>query len=277
MMGRRPQINLTEPVELAWRAFDRAACRVTPAVPILFFGDLEAYRDSCVRVVTVGLNPSKEEFPCKDPFQRFPSLKKGNHGKKDLSRYIQAMSDYFWESPYDEWFKRGFEPVLRGLGASYYRDRTDENDKSTALHTDICSPVATNPTWSKLHEDDKEALQAEGVPLWHMLLEKLQPDIVVLSVSKTYRDQIEFKPMEKSKGSTRTFKKKADGTDRVNPYKVLARWYEVGSKCKSLFGFGYSSDNREQQMPFMMAEKPKASEFLLKKYKEYNKKHQGGP
>ena len=44
-------------VETAWRAFDRAAdlrSRVTPAVPILFFGDLPAYRSSRLRVLTVG-------------------------------------------------------------------------------------------------------------------------------------------------------------------------------------------------------------------------------
>ena len=51
---------LSEPAALAWRAFDRAAERpwcVTPAVPILFFGDLDAYRASPLRVLTVGLNP----------------------------------------------------------------------------------------------------------------------------------------------------------------------------------------------------------------------------
>ena len=52
---------LSEPVELAWHAFDRVAdrtCRVTPAMPILFFGDLDAYRTSPLRTLTVALNPS---------------------------------------------------------------------------------------------------------------------------------------------------------------------------------------------------------------------------
>lgn len=45
---------------------------VLPSVPIAWFGDLEAYLDSPLRVITVGLNPSRLEFPSPDPFFRFP-------------------------------------------------------------------------------------------------------------------------------------------------------------------------------------------------------------
>ena len=61
--------------EEAWRSFERAAplrSRVSPAIPILFFGDHHAYRGSPLRVLTVGLNPSLEEFPAGEPFLRFP-------------------------------------------------------------------------------------------------------------------------------------------------------------------------------------------------------------
>ena len=53
--------ELGEAVKRAWRSYGRAAARgsaVTPAVPILFFGDVDAYLGSRLRVVTVGLNPS---------------------------------------------------------------------------------------------------------------------------------------------------------------------------------------------------------------------------
>ena len=66
---------LSPSVALAWREFDRASTlpsRVTPAAPILFFGDLNAYRTSPVRVLTVGLNPSLHEFPVDEPFRRIP-------------------------------------------------------------------------------------------------------------------------------------------------------------------------------------------------------------
>ena len=91
---------LSEPVALAWRAFDRVAdrtCRVTPAVPILFFGDLDAYRASPFRVVTVGLNPSLHEFPACEPFRRFP-LAEGSRDRESSS-YLDAMSAYFCTDP----------------------------------------------------------------------------------------------------------------------------------------------------------------------------------
>ena len=122
---------LFQPVALAWQAFDRAAdrtCRVTPAVPILFFGDLDAYLASPLRVLTVALNPSGKEFPAGEPFQRFPLA----NGNREPSRYLDAMSAYFCTEPYSGWFN-AFEPLLNGLGASYYKGAA-----STALHTDIC-------------------------------------------------------------------------------------------------------------------------------------------
>jgi hypothetical protein len=67
--------------ELAGRAFDawrearERVCDqvVTPSMPILYFGDFDAYRASDIRVVTVGLNPSLAEFPVANPFSRFRS------------------------------------------------------------------------------------------------------------------------------------------------------------------------------------------------------------
>ena len=58
--------NLNAVVAEAWSAFSRAGAlssRVDPAIPILFFGDLQAYRASETRVLTVGKNPSLKEFP----------------------------------------------------------------------------------------------------------------------------------------------------------------------------------------------------------------------
>ena len=53
--------NLSQEIALAWQAFDHAASppRVQPSAPILSFGNLEAYRASPLRVLTVGLNPSR--------------------------------------------------------------------------------------------------------------------------------------------------------------------------------------------------------------------------
>ena len=115
--------------------FLRRRERVRPAIPILFFGDLDAYAGSPQRVLTVGLNPSRTEFPPEDPFQRFPLAEYSR--SEDQQRYLDALSAYFATNPYSKWF-RSFEPLLNGMSASYYDHQT-----STALHTDICSPVAT--------------------------------------------------------------------------------------------------------------------------------------
>lgn len=250
---------LSKPTGLAWRAFNRAAGRpwcVTPAVPILFFGDLDAYRASPLRVLTVGLNPSLHEFPAGEPFRRFP-LAESNHDQ-ELSRYLDAMSAYFRTDPYRGWFS-AFEPLLNGLGVSYY-----EGSASTALHTDICSPVATNPTWSGLKEGDRAVLEADGGPLWHMLLEKLRPQIVALSVAKFHLKRIEFTPMTAWQ-EIHAFERTADGDRRSRPYEICARWYDVGGE-RSLFGFGAAA-----QKPFGLladSQKRETGELLLEAYQD---------
>ena len=167
-------MSLSQAIILAKQAFDRVARRtwcVTPAVPILFFGNLGAYRASPLRVLTVGLNPSLHEFPEKEPLRRFPAL--AGEGDPEPSRYLDAMSDYFDIDPYSAWFNT-FKPLLKGMEASFYG-----GGASRALHTDICSPVATSPTWNDLDEADRKILESDGVPLWHLLLETLLPQIVV--------------------------------------------------------------------------------------------------
>ena len=215
----------------AWRAFDRAAAlpsRVSPAVPILFFGDLDAYRASRLRVLTVGLNPSQHEFPAGKPFQRFP-LAEGRRSREP-SHYCDSMSAYFRTTPYRGWFS-AFEPLLNGVGASYY-----DGEASTALHTDICSPVATSPTWSQLGEADRSALAVDGVPLWHMLLVVLRPQIVALSVAKSHLRRIKFATVTHWK-TIHAFSRTSTGVSRSRPYELDARWHEVGGET-SLFIFG---------------------------------------
>ena len=222
--------DLAEPVADAWRAFEQAApmtSRVSPAVPILFFGDVEAYCSSPVRILTVGLNPSSEEFPTRRPFQRFPLA--ADVKAADRQRYIRALSAYFRTHPYDSWF-RNFESLLTGAKSNYY-----PGWPSTALHTDICSPVATNPTWSKLPKTDQETLKMYGLRLWHALLEQLRPHIVVISVAEHHLDSILFD----ARGRwtiLHSFDRTGSGEPRSRPYQVRSRWYGVGGD-PSLFIF----------------------------------------
>lgn len=222
----------------AWRAFDRAAgrpCRVDPALPVLFFGDLAAYRASRLRVLTVGLNPSRNEFPPGDPFRRFPQA--GDGRGRDPGPYVAALSAYFRTDPYRAWF-RAYEPLLDGLGAAY-----GDGGASTALHTDICSPVATDPTWSRLPGRDRSALAVDGVPLWHVLVRGLRPHVVVLSVAKAHLERIRFRASTDWR-LVHAFERTRAGKARARPYEVRARWFDVDG-ARSLFAFG-----RAAQTPF---------------------------
>ena len=156
---------------------------VQPAVPILYFGDRQAYHTSSTRLVTVALNPSKAEFPPESPYVRFPRAEGHSEPSDD---YLSALDAYFVTQPYRSWFS-SFEPVLNGADASYYPGRTN-----TALHTDICSPVATDPTWSKLDGETRRNLISAGAPLWHDLIRTLKPHVILVSLARHHLDKIEF-------------------------------------------------------------------------------------
>lgn len=159
-----------------------------PSVPILYFGDKPAYERSKIKIVTVGLNPSHKEFPVGDRFQRFRSVE-GIHSKaewtnKDVKAYLDALNSYYRNAPYS-WFSC-FEPLLNGMNASYY----DNHHPNRALHTDLCSPLATNITWSRLSEHQKNALSRYGNRVWHKLVEILAPDFILISVAQDYLNAI---------------------------------------------------------------------------------------
>ena len=241
--------RLDRSAALVWCAFDRAAdlpSRITPAAPILFFGDLDAYGVSPLRVLTVGLNPSLHEFPAGEPFRRFPLLTGGSRDREP-GRYLDAMSAYFHTDPYRRWFS-ALEPLLNGAGASYYAGKV-----STALHTDICSPVATNPTWSQLGETDRGGLEADGGLLWHMLLVALRPHMVLLSVASDHLNRINFAPMTDWE-VIHAFWRTGSGVSRSRPYRVRARWSAVdGERCLFVFGpvaqtpFGLLPDRQKRE------------------------------
>lgn len=139
------------------------------------------------------------------------------------------MSAYFRTDPYDKWFG-SLEPLLNGMGGSFYG-----GESSTVLHTDICSPVATDPTWSRLSEADQAVLVADGVPLWHELLEVLQPNVVVLSVARRHLGRIAFGRLAPWEFIHR-FDYTADGALRDRPYEMDGCWHLVGAEpCLFVF------------------------------------------
>ena len=203
---------------------------VNPSVPILFFGDSQKYVASSLKAVTVGLNPSKEEFP-DNKFLRFPDVEsiyqevlEGKH----LDKYLGALNNYFRENPYD-WFDYSFESILNGMGASYY-----DSYENVVLHTDLCSPLATDPTWSKLPSGVRVGLEEDGNRLWHALIRRLDPDVVIISVKEDYLRRI------RNVNGWKTVYR----IDRENPYFVKMGSMMMESKISRIF-FG-----RAAQRPF---------------------------
>jgi hypothetical protein len=209
---------------------------VRPSVPILFFGDSRSYVASRVRVLTVGLNPSREEFPRADPFSRFGCAGRVDGSQDpDLTTYLRSLNEYFRLNPYRKWFDPSFEPLLSGLGASYYA-----GCDSTALHTDLCTPLATDPTWSHLKPDERNLLRESGRRLWHDLVHALAPDLVLVSIQRALADTISF-PLAEDLGVVFEL----DGPKRAGPYRLEATRRYVDNGKVAVFVFGQAA-----QTPF---------------------------
>ncbi len=142
---------------------------VKPSVPIVWFGNLEKYRSSKGRIVTVALNPSLQEFP----MYAAPRFNIKAATPRELS---STLNRYFLDNPYRKWFNH-FEFVLNCLKATYY----EANDQlpRTAVHIDIYSAIATNPTWGKLTCNQRR--QMARTDLFRRLLAVLDPDLTIFS------------------------------------------------------------------------------------------------
>lgn len=194
--------KLKELVHNTWKHFDKFTDKkqVVSTMPILYFGDLEAYKNSKFRIVTAALNPSDMEFTNhKDnknyTFFRFPSANKINRehdslNNEEVEAYIQSLNSYFTNKDennnltyYSKWFNPN-EYLLNGIDASYFSKKYE----NTVLHTDICTPLATNPTWGKgdLNKGLKEELIKSGLALWQELIRYLQPDVILLSAGQDH-------------------------------------------------------------------------------------------
>lgn len=161
---------------------DLKSCIVKKSIPIVYFGDFEAYRKSKRKIVTIGLNPSNNEFPENEKRFQFINFSKGDENDNVFSLY-NTLNDYFKVNPYS-WFKRG-EYVLNTLGATYYEAPLYDlgfKNNDTALHLDIYSSIATAPTWNGLGASAKKKIQ--NIELFRKLLNYLDPDIILISTNK---------------------------------------------------------------------------------------------
>ena len=168
---------------------DNALCNkhiVKNSIPIVYFGNLEKYKRSKRKIVTIGLNPSNNEFAEK----RFEIIDFKNGSRKDnIASLHNTLNRYFEVNPYNKWFYNG-EYVLNVLGATYYKNQIYDmgfENYDTAVHIDIYSSIATDPTWGKLDAGVKNELQ--NITLFKELLQYLNPDVILVSVNRDIFNQ----------------------------------------------------------------------------------------
>ncbi len=190
--------------------FKKDSSIVQPSLPILYFGDLEAYSKSNLKVITVGKNPSDNEF--KELKNGPISYFRFNIWNPKSPNLINTLNSYFKNKPLTKWFNN-FEPLLNGLNASYY----DNDYDNRVLHTDICTPLATNPTWSNLSNEVKDELYSEGNKIWRDLIEELQPDIMIFSFSRFDFNKLK---LVNNENTLLVFSENKKGEKRKKPYEV---------------------------------------------------------
>lgn len=238
------QLSIDRLVGDVWQHYEglvEAPFVVKPALPILFFGDSTAYFRSQRKIITVGLNPSQHEFPAVAPFCRFvggEALGLDRSNTVDPEHYLALLGRYFQTDPYKRWF-RSFEPILNGLGASYYDGR-----EHTALNTDLCSPLATAPTWNDLVGSEQALLMQEGVPFWHRLVDYLAPDVILISVARHLRNLIRFELVAPWQ-PIYTIERRNDGQMKRRAYVVEAATIRLSSGKLTRIVFGQAA-----QTPF---------------------------
>jgi len=232
-------VELLKKVQSYYDFFKNDEFIVKDSYPILFFGNYERYFSSKLKIITVGINPSGKEF-----------YEKGQRKLKRFSKinsfvsleYLEVLKKYFdieSRDPYSFWFDN-FEKVLNGIKSSYYNKK---EYPYTALHTDLFTPLATDPTWSYLSEETQQRLIEQGIPLWHELIKILKPNIIICSFAERYLDEIQFKIKEKWT-KFYTIKKTKDGQDRKKLY--IIKKAEININGSSLYVFW----GNQRDMPF---------------------------
>jgi hypothetical protein len=119
--------------------------------------------------------------------------------------------------------------MLRGLGCSYY-----PGAKNIAIHTDLCSPLATDPTWSRLSKAYQEKLIPDGVEVWHKLVEFLCPHVIIVSVAAHHLERIRFTRLE---GWREFFT-----VQRQNPYTVKLMKVGINEQQAATVIFGKAAN-----------------------------------
>lgn len=158
---------------------------VPSSIPIIWFGNIEKYRSSSLKIVTVGLNPSCSEFLNDQkqllPFQsrRFERIDLSHYDDIRINALYNTLNKYFDVNPYRHYFDQ-YNELLKGINASYFRNKAI----NTAIHIDVYSAIATDPIFGKLDKKVQAALKIRGKELYKKLINYLNPDIILFSAGQ---------------------------------------------------------------------------------------------
>ena len=166
-----------------WQDFDRlkkspetADVIVPDSLPLLWFGDLAAYAQSNVRILTLSKNPSDAEF---GQNQRFENLSPTAENLTALSKKSSALTDY--KSQLNQYFQRNPNKWFRQLNKFLPVFEAGYADASNvALHADLFTPMATKPVWPGLTKAQQACFDSKIADL----LDILQPQLILTSLSQ---------------------------------------------------------------------------------------------
>lgn len=162
---------------------------ITPAIPIPWFGDYEAYLSSSQKILTVSANPSKNELQNElgmvNVGLRFPMAVclPGQHhlSTTDSDLLKKSLNRYYSYNPYWRWFSK-WNDLLTEIDASYL---TGEKN-NIAIHIDLFCPAATNQMWSEVGTDQKKSIRKIIGNTFKELVDILAPDIVLSSKKEIF-------------------------------------------------------------------------------------------
>ncbi|MCL1881186.1 MAG: hypothetical protein FWF76_03320 [Oscillospiraceae bacterium] len=184
--------SLDNLIQEYWKDFvgkEKADYVIKPAFPIVWFGNIEKYFSSSIKIVTAGLNPGKEFqegscFHSLDYNEIYENYQTKDLDEKGIELLKSNLNDYFNECqeryPNNHYFKP-FDNILREFGSSYF-----EGLDNVAIHISTQSAIATDPFWNGLVKTlSKEELKTfVNIELSQKLIDLLKPNLIITSVEK---------------------------------------------------------------------------------------------
>lgn len=198
MVGRKKEMFIDEKLNNIigeyWNDFKKkkeAKYVVKPSIPIIWFGNLENYKKSSLKIVTISINPSENEFKDNDgnlSFWRFNRInedfsKKCTLNNTDKQILVDAYNSYFETNPYLSYFDY-YNKILK----DYFDCSYNGQKGNSAIHIDLYTPIATT-FWKELDTKEKKYIQLfskskNGDRFILSFLEYLKPDIILFSTRK---------------------------------------------------------------------------------------------